>query len=133
MLLDTSGLLILHHADAPRHDEARELFDAAGPKLVHSYVLAELVALAHARGLPRGGTLAFLGRLAEQPDVEAVWVDETLHRNGMSFLANRLDKDYSLADAISFLLMRQYGVTEALTTDHHFEQEGFVRLLGRSA
>jgi predicted nucleic acid-binding protein len=60
-------------------------------------------------------------------------VDETLHRNGILFLANRLDKNYSLADAISFLLMRRYGVTEALTTDHHFEQEGFVRLLGRSA
>jgi predicted nucleic acid-binding protein len=65
MLFDTSGLLILHHADAPRHDEARELFDTAGPKLVHSYVLAEMVALAQARGLPRGGTLAFLGHLVE--------------------------------------------------------------------
>lgn len=41
----------------------------------------------------------------------------------------RLDKSYSLCDAISFLVMRQRGLSEALTTDHHFEQEGFVRLL----
>lgn len=34
-----------------------------------------------------------------------------------------------LCDAVSFVLMRMYGETEALTTDHHFEQEGFVRLL----
>ncbi|MEH2285259.1 MAG: hypothetical protein V7K90_28760 [Nostoc sp.] len=41
----------------------------------------------------------------------------------------RQDKSYSLCDAVSFVLMRQRGVTEALTTDHHFEQEGFRRLL----
>jgi predicted nucleic acid-binding protein len=30
---------------------------------------------------------------------------------------------------MSFLVMEQQAVTEALTTDHHFEQEGFTRLL----
>src|SRR5439155_1580181 len=33
------------------------------------------------------------------------------------------------ADAVTFLLMTQFGETEALTTDHHFEQAGFIRLL----
>jgi predicted nucleic acid-binding protein len=47
----------------------------------------------------------------------------------MSLLQSRLDKDWSLCDAVSFVLMQQRGVTEALTTDHHFEQAGFVRLL----
>ncbi|WP_289501249.1 hypothetical protein [Gloeocapsopsis sp. IPPAS B-1203] len=41
----------------------------------------------------------------------------------------RQDKTYSLSDAVSFVLMRQHGITEALTIDRHFEQEGFVRLL----
>jgi predicted nucleic acid-binding protein len=36
-----------------------------------------------------------------------------------------------LGDAVSFLLMRKLGINEALTTDLHFEQEGFVRLLKR--
>jgi predicted nucleic acid-binding protein len=40
-----------------------------------------------------------------------------------------LDKSYSLCDAASFLLMRQRNIVDALTTDHHFVQAGFQRLL----
>jgi len=65
----------------------------------------------------------------EEPLVEVVWVDETLHRAALTLLQARLDKAYSLCDAVSFVLMQHHGITEALTTDHHFAQEGFVRLL----
>ncbi|MDB9310592.1 hypothetical protein PN471_18580 [Aphanizomenon sp. CS-733/32] len=58
-----------------------------------------------------------------------VWVDEILHREAMDLLLVRQDKTYSLCDAISFVLMRKKGIREALTTDKHFEQEGFTRLL----
>jgi predicted nucleic acid-binding protein len=67
--------------------------------------------------------------LADNPDVETVWVDEAPHRDAMALLSAREDKTYSLCDAVSFVLMRQRRLTEALTTDHHFEQEGFQRLL----
>ena len=46
------------------------------------------------------------------------------------FAKARPDKTYSLCDAISFVLMRRQGIQEALTTDRHFEQEGFRKLLG---
>ena len=130
MFLDTSGLLCYHHADEPRSAEAQVLFEAAGPKLTHGYVLAEFVALAAARGLPRRQTLAFVTALLEHPEVEVVWIDEALHRQGMGLLETRPHKRYSLCDAISFVLMRRRSLNEALTTDHHFEQEGFRRLLG---
>ncbi|MEM9809150.1 MAG: nucleic acid-binding protein, partial [Cyanobacteria bacterium P01_D01_bin.56] len=48
-------------------------------------------------------------------------------------LVQREDKTYSLCDAVSFVLMCQRGITDALTTDRHFEQEGFVRLLPPSS
>ena len=56
-------------------------------------------------------------------------MDEGLHRAALALLRARLDKTYSLCDAVSFVVMRQYGINEGLTTDRHFEQEGFVRLL----
>ena len=47
----------------------------------------------------------------------------------MILLENRLDKNYSLCDAVSFVVMREYQFLNALTTDKHFAQEGFRRLL----
>jgi len=44
------------------------------------------------------------------------------------FLKTRADKEWSLVDASSFVIMTTYGMTEALTTDHHFTQAGFVRI-----
>ncbi len=44
-------------------------------------------------------------------------------------LARRLDKDWSLTDCISFAVMQERSLTEALTSDHHFEQAGFTALL----
>ena len=61
---------------------------------------------------------------------ESVWVGEELTNEAISLLKKRQDKTYSLCDAVSFVLMRQRDITEALTTDRHFEQEGFRKLLG---
>jgi uncharacterized protein len=66
-------------------------------------------------------TLDFVSELASDPNVAIVWVGEEDHRSAIDLLRERPDKDYSLCDAVSFLQMRRRGVTEALTTDHHFE------------
>ncbi|WP_089721467.1 type II toxin-antitoxin system VapC family toxin [Candidatus Entotheonella palauensis] len=129
MLLDTSGLLCLLNRAEPLHEHARTLYHAAHERLTHSYVLAEFIALSNARRLPRVTTLTFVIDLTGSPDIETIWVDETLHREAMALLLARQDKSYSLCDAVSFVLMRQRRLIEALTTDRHFEQEGFQRLL----
>lgn len=129
MLLDTSGLLCLHNRAEPFHASARTFYQAARVRLTHSYVLAEFVALVNARRLPRLAALTFVVDLVGNPDIETAWVDEALHREAMDLLLARQDKTYSLCDAVSFVLMRQRHLTEALTTDRHFEQEGFQRLL----
>lgn len=130
MLLDTSGLLCYLHSDELQHDKAvRLIHHASGRLLTHSHVLAELIALALIRRFPRSQVLAFVVDLVDNPDIEIIWVDEPLHREAMQLLIDRADKTYSLCDAVSFVLMRQRRMTEALTTDRHFEQEGFIRLL----
>jgi predicted nucleic acid-binding protein len=129
LLLDTSGLLCYLHQDERQHQQAIQFFNQSNASLTHNYVLAELVALAQIRGFPRIPTLNFINDLLEHPDIEVIWVDESLHRKAVALLMARKDKAYSLCDAVSFVLMQQRDLTEALTTDRHFEQEGFQRLL----
>lgn len=129
MLLDTSGLLSFLHADEANHVEVTRLMGGALTRLTHGYVLAELVALTYSRRLPIGPVFDFLAGLPGDMAIEVVFVSSDLHGRAVNLLRQRLDKTWSLCDAVSFVLMTDCDITEALTTDHHFEQAGFVRLL----
>ena len=133
MLLDTSGLLCLQYKTEPLHTQALIEYQNANNRLTHSYIISEYVALANARRFPRLSALTFVVDLLDSPDIEVVWVDESLHREAVELLLARQDKSYSLCDSVSFVLMRQRGIANALTTDRHFEQEGFNRLLRSEA
>lgn len=129
MLLDTSGLIAFHHQGEPNHLKAVALFESAKLRLTHSYVLAEFVALANARKLLRRTALEFVHDLLNSDEVETLYIDQARNDAALDSLKQRLDKSWSLCDAVSFLLMQERGITEALSTDHHFEQAGFTRLL----
>ena len=130
MFLDTSGLLCYLYANEPEHRKAVRLFKNARGKLItHAQVLSELIVLASVRRFPRTKAISLTIDLINSPDVEIVWVNEPLHNEAIQLLIQRPDKNYSLCDAISFVLMKRRDISEALTTDRHFEQENFVRLL----
>jgi predicted nucleic acid-binding protein len=129
MLLDTSGLLCLHFSTEPLHTQTCIAYQKSTKRLTHNYIIAESIALANARRFPRTPVLDFVVDLLNNADIEIVWVDEPINQAAVELLILRQDKTYSLCDAVSFVLMRQRGICEALTTDRHFEQEGFVRLL----
>lgn len=129
MLLDTSGLLCLHYKTEPFHTQAIAAYHSATLRLIHNYIIAEYVALANARRFPRQPVIEFVRDLLDHPGIEAIWIDSAIHYAAIDLLSNRQDKAYSLCDAVSFVLMRQQGIAVALTTDYHFEQEGFLRLL----
>lgn len=129
LFLDTSGLMCLIDDDDFRHQKATEHFKKAKFLLTTNYVLAEFVPLAHVRKLKRENALNFLKTFVLLPRLESIWIAEDYHNQAMNLLVNRLDKTYSLCDAVSFVIMRERGISEALTTDKHFQQEGFIKLL----
>ena len=129
LLLDTAGLLALFDEDDARHQPASAIFAEVRPLVTTNYVLAEFVPLTQVRGLSREKSLRFLQALVLLPRLELCWVDDRLHQAAMDLLERRLDKTYSLCDAVSFVLMRERQFNEALTTDKHFVQVGFQRLL----
>lgn len=129
MLIDTSGFLCLYVKGESYHERAVAFYDSANARLTTNYVLTEYPALAQVRGISRREIIKFSTRIMDDEEIEIVWVDENLHRQAVELIEQREDKTYSLCDAVSLILMRQRGITEALTTDKHFEQEGFTRLL----
>jgi uncharacterized protein len=70
-----------------------------------------------------------IASLRENPNVTIEPQTSTLFREALEFYAAHRDKDWSLTDCASFLVMRQEEITEALAHDHHFEQAGFMALL----
>jgi len=95
-----------------------------------NYVVAELVALLTSPlHLDRPSVIAKVEDIRSSPNVEIVHISPALDNQAWELLKSRPDKEWSLVDCASFVVMQQRGITEALTTDHHFEQAGFARLL----
>ena len=70
-----------------------------------------------------------VNELRHNPYVTFFPCTEQLFQEGLELFERRPDKEWSLTDCISFVVMQREGLTEALTGDHHFEQAGFVALL----
>ena len=73
--------------------------------------------------------LRTLAALRADPRVVIVPPSPEMFEKGLDYFARRHDKAWSLTDCISFLVMTEHGITDALTADHHFEQAGFKALL----
>jgi predicted nucleic acid-binding protein len=134
MFADTSGWGNLVDPTQTFHTLAANIYRAArrqGRKIVTTnYVVAELVALLTSPlRIPRPRVVAFIDGLKNSPFVEMVHVDLTLDGEAWNLLRSRQDKEWSLVDCASLVLMQRRAIVEALTADHHFEQAGFVRLL----
>lgn len=132
MLIDTSGFFALYSQKDKNHTAAARCYEKSRVRVTTNYILAGYVALALIRGVPRQDVLAFSDEILLDDTVEIVWVSQQQHIQAVELLHQRLDKTYSLCDAVSFVLMRERQIQEALTTDKHFVQEGFVRLLEAS-
>ncbi|MBW1701999.1 MAG: PIN domain-containing protein [Deltaproteobacteria bacterium] len=67
--------------------------------------------------------------ILENPNVKVIPQTRESFLKGLIFYENRSDKEYSLTDCISMNVMSAESLVEALTNDHHFEQEGFTFLI----
>lgn len=134
LFVDTSGWMAYLAANETYHALADyELRQAIGSPLVviytTDYVIAELVALMTSRRVPRQQMLRDVDNIFIAPRIHKLYTDQSLFSDAWELLKSRLDKEWSLVDAIAILQMQRLGVTEALTNDHHFEQVGLTRLL----
>jgi len=67
--------------------------------------------------------------IINKPNIEVVFQSYDLFNAGLALYEQRLDKGYSMVDCISMVVMQHRSLTEVLTHDQHFKQEGFTILL----
>jgi predicted nucleic acid-binding protein len=77
----------------------------------------------------RARAARFIRGFLHDGDIEIVPPSREHFDRALTFYEQRPDKDWSLTDCLSFLVMQDRGIVEALTADHHFEQAGFQALL----
>ncbi len=126
---DTAFFLALINKRDQYHEEATRAGKAVKgrPWLTTSGVLLEV-----------GNTLSrthkyeaaeTIDQLLTADDVEVVHLTPQLLSQALSLYRSHTDKTWGLVDCVSFVVMREHGVTQALTSDRHFEQAGFQVLM----
>lgn len=132
VFVDTSGLYALVDRNDAYHRAARGEVDKlvrAGRRLVVTdYVIDETVTLAGARsGAPVA--LRVLDLVERSVGIRAERIDAARFEATKAFFRRHADHDYSFTDCASFVLMRELGLKQALTSDRHFKEAGFETLL----
>ncbi len=122
---DTFFHLALLREDDPAHARAMASVTRRQPIVTTEFVLLEL-GNACARAADHADFLTLVAGMRASPRVRIVPLDSRLLNRGLERMANRPDKDWSLTDCISFVVMEDEEITEALTADRHFEQAGFT-------
>ena len=98
-------------------------------RLLTTDVVVFEVGAAFSRAAMRAVGAAIMNTLLHDPNIEVVPVSATHRDQAVELFTQPRDKDWSLCDCFSFVLMRERGLDKALAADHHFAQTGFEALL----
>ncbi|MCG3159526.1 MAG: hypothetical protein JMDDDDMK_00515 [Acidobacteria bacterium] len=132
VFVDTAAWISLIDADDQMHPAAvkilRQLNRQKARLTTTEFVLLE-VADAFCKPKSRGKVIAYLNGLRQMCHLQIIPLSQDLRNKAWELYCNRPDKGWGLTDCTSFVVMEQEEITEAFTSDHHFEQAGFTKLL----
>jgi predicted nucleic acid-binding protein len=125
---DSAYWIALLHRRDQWHRQALAVSRTLAPRtlVTTEWVLAEFLAFFSAAGEATRRRAAERTRgILRSPTVQVLAPDQALFQDGLALYERRPDKEYSLTDCISMQVMRRDGLTDVLTNDRHFTQEGF--------
>jgi predicted nucleic acid-binding protein len=133
LFVDTSGWAYYVDRQDPLHPGILTLVQGVITRrrrlVTTNYIISELVALLSSRRhLPRRQVITAVNNIKKEVVVEIVYIERSFDNEAWKLLEAHPDKEWSLVDATSFVVMQHLGMTQALTTDHHFAQAGFTQL-----
>ncbi|MGH9445685.1 MAG: type II toxin-antitoxin system VapC family toxin [Terriglobia bacterium] len=109
-----------------------EELEASGIRLLTTWAVLLEIGNALSKEPYRQAAIQLLSSLQTDPSVEISPLSEQLCDQALKLYSGRRDKEWGLTDCASFVVMKAHGITDALTTDEHFQQAGFRALLRES-
>ena len=129
ILVDTAYVLALVNERDQYHDRAQELADLfEGRNLLITDVVLLEIGNALARGFKKQA-IEIISYFIESEEVEIFRHSSQIFDKAFALYKKYDDKEWSLVDCISFIVMRERGIKQALTFDRHFDQAGFVAIM----
>jgi len=126
---DTFYFIALLSPNDRRHARTERLARDLKARFVTTDWIMTEVADALSRCRVRHQVTPLIRQLRGSPVWEIIPFSRDQFDAALEFHSRHQDKEWTLTDCASFLVMQESGITEALTGDHHFEQAGFTSLL----
>jgi predicted nucleic acid-binding protein len=136
VFLDTAYAIALSSPNDQFHARAVELaeqLETLGTRLVTTRAVLLEIGNALSKSRYHQAAVQLLAALEADPTVDLAPLSESLYARALRLYRERPDKEWGLTDCVSFLVMQDRRLTEALTTDVHFQQAGFRALLREEA
>ena len=132
LFLDSSFIIALSSDDDELHERAlnvAEDLNKSGHAIVTTNAVLLEVGNAMSRKKYRRAATKLLEAIESDARIEIIPVTETLFRDALDLFKARNDKEWGLTDCASFVVMKDLGLSQALTADKHFKQAGFEPVL----
>jgi predicted nucleic acid-binding protein len=132
VFVDTSAWIALINKSDAFHLKAKTIRDVLiedkSQFFVTDYVVVE-IANSLSRIPWRSGAIQLINSIYESENINVVEISKKIYAEAWKLYSDRADKEWSLTDCTSFIVMNRNGISEAFTNDCHFEQAGFNILL----
>ena len=132
VFLDAAYAIALSATSDQYHARAMELrsqMKIEGTRLVTTQGVVLEVGNALSKLRYRDAAIRLVASLLTDPNVEVLPLEAELFARAFRLYSDRADKEWGLTDCVSFVVMADRGIREALTADEHFQQAGFLPLL----
>jgi len=128
--MDTAYVLALLNQNDRFHEQAKAIFQKI--RIADEICITETIVIEIGNSLARSNrslAVSFIESLYSTSNVNVLPVDSVLLHSAIDFYHKHNDKEWGLTDCISFIVMEEQGLHNALTSDEHFQQAGFRALL----
>lgn len=132
LFLDTAYAIALITPNDVFHARASQFAERlaiTGPRVVTTRAVLLEIGSALARQRYRAAAVRLLRVLEADPQFDVIALSGELYSRVFHLYSTRPDKEWGLVDCLSFTVMWERGIADALTSDEHFQQAGFRALL----